>query len=101
MLYVVGVIGSCAIGLFMSPSLKSVLLFGNILTLAFGPLGLVFFLLGSLISFIDEWLFPDPSLKYQYIFLNKISSAIVDGVFMGVMILAIIIIVSKFINFLM
>ena len=92
---VIGMVGSCAVGLFTPPAWKRFLLLGFILFLAFGAIGFASFAIGSLISLIDDWRLDNSNPRCKPIVFNKVQEGLAVGVFMIVIIVAIISIAVK------
>ncbi|TAN57489.1 hypothetical protein EPN15_03920 [Patescibacteria group bacterium] len=93
--YVAGIMGSFAVGVFTPPAWKRFLLIGVILFLAFGFYGFLFFAAGSFVSLVDDYLLENPDSRIQSIVFNKVPEALMIGIFVIVAVLAIIAIVYR------
>lgn len=99
-IYLAGVLGSSAIGLFVPPTWKRFLILGLILFLAFDLTGFVLFAIGSLISLVDDYYIRNPHPTIRPILYNKFSERLVQIIFLVEMVLAVISIAYKTIDIL-
>lgn len=96
--YLIGIFGCFIVGAFTPITWKRFSLIGFTLFLAFSTIGFIFFSLGSLVSIYDDWTLNHPNSRLQAIAFNKAPEWLVIGVFIIVMILALVSIAYNAVN---
>lgn len=99
-IYVAGVLGSAAIGLFVPPRWKRFLFFGIVLFLAFDWYGLIIYTIGSAISVADDYYITNPYLEIRPIIWGKVPESLVVASVLIEVVLVIISLAYKTISFL-